>query len=46
MAGVQSALYCRCGNEKILRPSASVPPATRSSKQDEEYFGGLREAIL
>jgi 5-methylcytosine-specific restriction endonuclease McrA len=43
-AAVQRALYCRCGNEKILpRDSATCYTLKR---QDEEYFGGLREAIL
>jgi hypothetical protein len=38
-AGVQSALYCRCGNEKILRPRplCHLHPL---KQQDEGYFGG------
>jgi hypothetical protein len=44
-AGVQRALYCRCGNEKILAPGLCATCYTLK-RQDEEYFGGLREAVL
>jgi hypothetical protein len=43
--GVQSALYCRCGNEKILALGLCATSYTLK-RQDEEYFGGLREAVL
>jgi hypothetical protein len=44
-AGVQRALYCRCGNEKILALGLCATCYTLK-RQDEEYFGGLREAVL
>jgi hypothetical protein len=43
--GVQSALYCRCGNEKILALGLCATCYTLK-QQDEEYFRALREAIL
>ena len=44
-AGVQRVLYCRCGNEKILALGLCATCYTLK-RQDEEYFGGLREAVL
>jgi hypothetical protein len=44
-AGIQRALYCRCGNEKILALGLCATCYTLK-RQDEEYFGGLREAVL
>ncbi|WP_232298967.1 HNH endonuclease [Granulicella tundricola] len=43
--GIQRALYCRCGNEKILALGLCATCYTLK-RQDEEYFGGLREAVL
>ena len=44
-ADVQRALYCRCRNEKILALGLCATCYTLK-RQDEEYFGGLREAVL
>ena len=44
-AGVQRALYCRCGNEKILALGLCATCYTLK-RQDAEYFGGLREQVL
>src|ERR1700692_4357511 len=43
--GVQSALHCRCGRERILALGLCSTCYTLK-RQDEEYFGGLREAVL
>jgi 5-methylcytosine-specific restriction endonuclease McrA len=43
--GKQVALYCRCGNEKILALGLCSTCYTLK-RQDEQYFGGLREAVL
>jgi hypothetical protein len=43
--GAQLAMYCRCGNEKILAHGLCATCYTLK-RQDEEYFGGLREAVL
>ena len=43
--GVQSAMHCRCGNAKILAHGLCATCYTLK-RQDEEYFGGLREAVL
>ena len=43
--GIQRALCCRCGNEKILALGLCATCYTLK-RQDEEYFGGLREAVL
>jgi hypothetical protein len=43
--GIQRAMYCRCGNEKILALGLCSTCYTLK-RQDEEYFGGLREAVL
>lgn len=42
---IQRALYCRCGNEKILALGLCATCYTLK-RQDEDYFGGLREAVL
>lgn len=44
-AGVQRALYCRCGNAKILAHGLCAT-CYSLKRQDEEYFGGLREQVL
>jgi hypothetical protein len=46
MAGlVQHSMYCRCGNAKIL--ALGLCSSCYSMKrQDEEYYGGLREVVL
>ncbi len=43
--GLQRAMYCRCGNEKILAHGL-CPTCYTLKRQDEAYFGGLREAVL
>ena len=43
--GVQAAICCPCGNEKILALGLCATCYTLK-RQDEEYFGGLREAVL
>jgi hypothetical protein len=43
--GLQSAMHCRCGNPKILAHGLCATCYTLK-RQDEEYFGGLREAVL
>jgi hypothetical protein len=43
--GAQLAMYCRCGNEKMLALGLCSTCYTLK-RQDEEYFGGLREAVL
>jgi hypothetical protein len=43
--GVQSALHCRCGRERILALGLCSTCYTLK-RQDEEYFGGLREQVL
>jgi hypothetical protein len=43
--GAQLAMYCQCGNEKILALGLCSTCYTLK-RQDEEYFGGLREAVL
>jgi 5-methylcytosine-specific restriction endonuclease McrA len=42
---VQRAMYCRCGNQKILANGLCSTCYTLK-RQDEEYFGRLREAVL
>ena len=44
-AGMQRALYCRRGNEKMLALGLCATCYTLK-RQDEEYFGGLREVVL
>ena len=41
----QRAMHCRCGNPKILAHGLCSTCYTLK-RQDEEYFGGLREAVL
>lgn len=43
--GVQAALHCRCGNGKILAHGLCGTCYTLK-RQDEQYFGGLREKVL
>jgi hypothetical protein len=42
---VQLAMHCRCGRESILAHGMCSTCHTLR-RQDEEYFGGLREAVL
>ena len=42
---VQSAMHCRCGREKILA-NGLCASCYNLKRQDTEYFGGLREAVL
>ena len=43
--GIQSAICCPCGNEKILALGLCATCYTLK-RQDAEYFGGLREQVL
>jgi 5-methylcytosine-specific restriction endonuclease McrA len=43
--GLQRAMHCRCGNPKILAHGLCSTCYTLK-RQDDEYFGGLREAVL
>ena len=43
--GIQRALYCRCGREKVLALGLCASCYTMK-RQDDEYFGGLREQVL
>jgi len=43
--GTQRALHCPCGRTKILAQGLCGTCYTLK-RQDEEYFGGLREAVL
>jgi hypothetical protein len=43
--GIQQAMLCRCGNAKILALGLCSTCYTLK-RQDEEYFGGLREHVL
>ena len=43
--GVQTAICCPCGNEKILALGLCAIRYTLK-RQDAEYFGGLRKQIL
>ncbi len=43
--GIQRAMLCRCGNPKILAQGLCATCYTLK-RQDEEYFGGLREKVL
>jgi len=42
---VQRSLHCRCGNRKILAIGFCSTCYTLK-RQDDEHFGGLREAVL
>jgi len=42
---VQRALHCRCGRGKVLALGMCATCYTLK-RQDEEYFGGLREQVL
>lgn len=41
----QGALYCRCGRSKIVA-NGHCATCYALKRQDEAYFGGLREAVL
>lgn len=43
--GAQAALSCRCGREKIVANGHCATCYTLR-RQDEAYFGGLREKVL
>jgi hypothetical protein len=43
--GSQGVLYCRCGRDKIIANGHCATCYTLK-RQDEAYFGGLREAVL
>ncbi len=43
--GVQRAMHCGCGNSKILALGL-CSTCYSLKRQDEEYFGGLRETVL
>ena len=45
MRNVQRVLHCRCGNQKVLAQGLCATCYTLK-RQDEEHFGGLREAVL
>lgn len=44
-AAIQRSLYCRCGRGKLLALGLCATCYTLK-RQDEEYFGGLREQVL
>jgi hypothetical protein len=44
-AGSQRVMHCPCGNAKVLALGLCATCYTLK-RQDEEYFGGLREAVL
>ena len=44
-AGRQRVMHCPCGNAKVLALGLCATCYTLK-RQDEEYFGGLREAVL
>jgi len=41
----QLVMHCPCGNAKVLALGLCATRHTLK-RQDEEYFGGLREAVL
>jgi 5-methylcytosine-specific restriction endonuclease McrA len=41
----QRVMHCPCGNPKVLALGL-CPTCYTLKRQDEEYFGGLREAVL
>lgn len=41
----QGVMHCPCGREKVLALGLCATCYTLK-RQDEEYFGGLREAVL
>ena len=43
--GIQTAICCPCGNEKLLALGLCATCYTLK-RQDAEYFGGLREQVL
>ncbi len=44
-AGIQRSLHCRCGRGKVLALGMCAT-CYALKRQDEEYFGGLREQVL
>ncbi|MCU1300469.1 MAG: hypothetical protein JWQ87_753, partial [Candidatus Sulfotelmatobacter sp.] len=42
---LQRAMLCRCGNSEILALGLCSTCYTLK-RQDDEYYGGLREAVL
>ena len=44
-ASRQRVMHCPCGNAKVLALGLCATCYTLN-RQDEEYFGGLREAVL
>ncbi len=42
---IQRVMQCSCGNPKVLALGLCSTCYTLK-RQDEEYFGGLREAVL
>lgn len=44
-AGSQRIMHCPCGKEKVLALGLCATCYTLK-RQDDEYFGGLREAVL
>ena len=42
---VQLAMHCRCGRASVIA-LGMCPTCYTLRRQDEEYFGGLREAVL
>lgn len=43
--GIQRFMHCRCGRERVLANGMCATCYTLR-RQDEEHFGGLREAVL
>jgi len=43
--GMQRFMPCRCGRERVLA-NALCATCYTLKRQDEEYFGGLREVVL
>lgn len=43
--GTQRVMHCRCGREKVLANGLCATCYTLR-RQDEQYFGGLREVVL
>jgi hypothetical protein len=42
---VQKTLHCPCGRQKVIAPGLCAS-CYNLKRQDEEYFGGLREQVL
>lgn len=43
--GTQRVMHCRCGRERVLANGLCATCYTLR-RQDEEYFGGIREVVL